>query len=151
MAGSHIPMDGATVMSDGIATGVTSLNGILIADPSDETTHGRHYQSKQQSPERALFFAILEITLHTLVNTKPQHHRSKLFLEDLNWLKSHARHHPCTFENICDALDLDANGIRIATLQRIRMNRRAFERTLVKLAARSKAHGPHLAIANATT
>ncbi|MEO7434632.1 MAG: hypothetical protein ABI080_04030 [Candidatus Binatia bacterium] len=109
-------------------------------DPIDEFSADIHVTSQ---PERRLFCAILvdAIVRFRHLAAAPRHVRREL-IEAERWIRSDDRQWPCSFVNVCEALDIAYEPLRRAVLQwrtkqdgRSRVTRRGL---LVK-ASRSRA------------
>jgi hypothetical protein len=110
-------------------------------DPTDEA--GADVRNVSQ-PERRLFFAILSdaIVRFRRLATAPRHSAREL-REAERWIRSDDRDWPCSFVNVCEALDIAYEPLRNAMLKwrrqddgRRRVTRRGL---LVKRGARKGA------------
>jgi hypothetical protein len=118
-------------------------------DPTDDT--GADVRNVSQ-PERRLLFAILSDALVRCrrAATAPRHVARQL-IEAERWIRSDDREWPCSFVNVCEALDIAHGPLRRAVLQwrkrndgRTRVTRRGL---LVKKPRRRRA--PSTPVANA--
>jgi hypothetical protein len=118
-------------------------------DPTDDT--GADVRKVSQ-PERRLLFAILSDALVRFrrLATAPRHVTREL-IEAERWTRSDDREWPCSFINVCEALDIAHGPLRRAVLQwrrrndgRTRVTRRGL---LVKKPRRRRA--PSTPVANA--
>lgn len=84
-------------------------------DPSDDA--GADVRNVSQ-PERRLFFAILSdaIVRFRRVATAPRHSAREL-REAERWIRSDDRDWPCSFVNVCEALDIAYEPLRNAMLK----------------------------------
>ena len=79
---------------------------------------------------RALMCAVLEEAILCLVNAPPSAGRTRrptdqLALQAQRWVRSKDQRSPFTFENVCAALNLDANQVRRRLLAAARAPREA--------------------------
>ncbi len=83
-------------------------------DPTDET--GADVRNVSQ-PERRLLFAILAdaIVRFRRLATAPRH-ASRELVEAERWIRSDDREWPCSFVNVCEALDIAHLPLRRAVL-----------------------------------
>jgi hypothetical protein len=118
-------------------------------DPTDDA--GADVRNVSQ-PERRLLFAILSDALvrYRRLATAPRHVAREL-IEAERWIRSDDREWPCSFVNVCEALDIAHGPLRRAVLRwrkrndgRSRVTRRGL---LVKKPRRRRA--PSAPVANA--
>ena len=121
-------------------------------DPTDDTGADVRHMSQ---PERRLLFAILSdaIVRFRRLATAPRHATREL-IEAERWIRSDEREWPCSFVNVCEALDIAYGPLRRAVLQwrrkndgRTRVTRRGL---LVKKPRRRSAPSTPLASAGET-
>ena len=69
-------------------------------------------------PSRMLMQAVLEDAIRSLLHNCPARtfRARRLWQEEFDWLTSRDRSHAFTFENICDALSVDARTLRSRVL-----------------------------------
>jgi hypothetical protein len=84
-------------------------------DPTDDSGAD---VSKVSQPERRLLFAILAdaIVRFRRLATAPRHATREL-IEAERWIRSDDREWPCSFVNVCEALDIAYGPLRRAVLQ----------------------------------
>jgi len=84
-------------------------------DPTDDVSAD---SSNAAQPERRLFFAILADAIVRVrrLAAAPRHVTHEL-LEAERWIRSDDRQWPCSFVNVCEALDIAYEPLRRAVLQ----------------------------------
>jgi hypothetical protein len=91
-------------------------HGLLLpeVDPTDETALDAQ---KVTQPERRLLFAILADAIVRMrrLATAPRHATIEL-REAERWIRSDDRRWPCSFVNVCEALDIEPAPLRRAVL-----------------------------------
>ena len=94
-----------------------AAHGIVLpeVDPTDDT--GADVQHVSQ-PERRLLFAILSDAIVRVrrLATAPRQATREL-IEAERWIRSDDREWPCSFVNVCEALDIAYGPLRRAVLQ----------------------------------
>jgi hypothetical protein len=126
--------------ADGFGSGTMRQMWFGEADPSDEEDlFGR----LPVQPERRLFFAILAdavVRVRRLATTPHTALRTDL-KEAERWVRSNDRTWPCSFINVCEALDIAYEPLRRALLRRrpLATRRRVTRRGLLISAKHSRA------------
>lgn len=125
---------------DGI--GVGNARELLFADVDPTDDEALIARSVTQ-PERRLFFAVLSdaIVRFRQLATTPQASVRAELMEAERWIRSDDRRWPCSFVNVCEALDIAYQPLRRALLQwrSVPQRRRVTRRGLLMNAKRSRA------------
>lgn len=91
-------------------------HGLLLpeVDPTDETVFD---PQRVKQPERRLLFAVLADAIVRVrrLATAPRHAALEL-REAERWIRSDDRCWPCSFVNVCEALDIEPAALRRAVL-----------------------------------
>lgn len=79
--------------------------------------------SRSLSGEQRLMLAVLLDAMHIYTQhvAEWQHEKRRLWVETRRWFDSKDRTWPCSFERVCEALDVDPDRLRLA----LRARRRA--------------------------
>ena len=122
--------------------GTDATRELLFADV-DPTDHEAFGASAAVQPERRLFFAILSdaiVRFRQLATTSSLAARGEL-KEAERWIRSNDRSWPCSFVNVCEALDVAYEPLRRALLswRATPARRRITRRGLLISAKRSRA------------
>ena len=89
----------------------------MIRRSSMHTPGGERYRDPAR-PSRLLMQAVLEDGIRTFLRNSPATtaRAQRHWKEEFRWLTARDRTHPFAFENICDALSINARGLRARVL-----------------------------------